>query len=491
MKPNPFVRVANSSDLVGHGPFALSAAGVDVALVRASAGWRAFQGRCPHQGALLGEGEIEGDKLVCRNHRWRFSLDSGQRDGGPGCLASCPVVERDGAVFIDVSALKDPPRKTAATRSLDELPGPRPLPLVGNLHQIDPTKVHLVLEEWSQRYGPMYKFRLGPRQVVAISAPSLIDELLRSRPEVFRRSANMDAIISEIGIKGVFNAEGDAWRPQRKLAVAALAQRNLRHLYPSIRTVASRLKTRWERFAASGEPLDIVEELKRFTVDVTMLIAFGYDANTVEQDGDVIQSELEIIFPAVNRRLFALLPIWRIVRLPSDRRLDHALKTVRDWLSGLVDNARSALKADPDRAHKPSNFLEAMLVAVDDEGQPFSDDVIMSNLMTMLLAGEDTTAYTLAWAVHQLCDSPEWAAEVRREADEVACSEDVAEDLELREPARARERGRQRDDALAASGPDRIVRHELRHGAWRFSRSQGSHRRNPPAPCRHRSGALL
>ena len=106
MKPDPFVRIANSRDLVGHGPFALSASGVDVALVRTGAGWRAFQGLCPHQGALLGEGEIEGDRLVCRNHRWRFSLDSGRRDGGPECLASCPAVERDGAIFVDVSTLR-------------------------------------------------------------------------------------------------------------------------------------------------------------------------------------------------------------------------------------------------------------------------------------------------------------------------------------------------------------------------------------------------
>ena len=77
MKSDSFVRVASSSDLVGDGPFALSAGGVDVALVRTGAGWRAFQGRCPHQGALLGEGEIEGDTLVCRNHRWKFSLEFG------------------------------------------------------------------------------------------------------------------------------------------------------------------------------------------------------------------------------------------------------------------------------------------------------------------------------------------------------------------------------------------------------------------------------
>ena len=112
MKPGPFVRAANSRDLVGPGPFAVSASGVDVALVRTGAGWRAFQGRCPHQGALLGEGEINGDRLVCRNHRWRFSLDSGRRDGGPECLASCPAAERDGAIFIDVSGLEPGPLRS-------------------------------------------------------------------------------------------------------------------------------------------------------------------------------------------------------------------------------------------------------------------------------------------------------------------------------------------------------------------------------------------
>ena len=50
--------------------------------------------------------------------------------------------------------------------------------------------------------------------------------------------------------------------------------------------------------------------------------------------------------------------------------------------------------------------------------------------MTMLLAGEDTTAYTLGWAVHQLCDSPESVMELRREADELLGTSDVAGDIE-------------------------------------------------------------
>jgi cytochrome P450/nitrite reductase/ring-hydroxylating ferredoxin subunit len=417
MKPDPFVRAANSRDLVGHGPFAVSADGVDVALVRTGAGWRAFQGRCPHQGALLGEGEIEGDKLVCRNHRWRFSLESGQRDGGAECLASCPAVEREGAIFVDVSGLAQSPTKPGGRRSLDELPGPKPRPFFGNAHQVDLSKAHLVFEGWAKQYGPTFRFWRGPTPAVVTSDAAMINEILRARPETFRRSERTDAILSELGIKGVFNAEGGAWRSQRKLAVAALAQRNLKPLYPHIETVAHRLKLRWDRAAATGKTLDVVDEMKRFTVDVTMLIAFGHDANTVEASGDVIQRHLEVILPKVGQRILATVPIWRYVRLPSDRRLDRALAAVREWLGELLAQRRRRLEAGADHANRPANFLESMVMAVDEHGEPFSDATIMSNLITMLIAGEDTTAFTLAWAIHELCDTPQWADALRREAE--------------------------------------------------------------------------
>ena len=112
----------------------------------------------------------------------------------------------------------------------------------------------------------------------------------------------------------------------------ALAQRHLRGLYPKLQTVTIRLKKRWERLADAGAPLDFVEEVKRFTVDVTTLVTFGHDLNTVEQGDDVIQRKLELVFPAINRRLFALFPVWRLVRLPRDRRLDRALVELRAWL---------------------------------------------------------------------------------------------------------------------------------------------------------------
>jgi cytochrome P450/nitrite reductase/ring-hydroxylating ferredoxin subunit len=432
MKPETFVRVAAAGELVGDGPFALSAEGRDLALVRTPAGWRAFEGRCPHQGALLGEGEIEDGALVCRNHRWRFALDSGHRIGGPECLVSCPAVEREGAILVDVSSLGQPRTAVlkAALRSLDDLPGPRPSPIVGNALQIDATRAHLVMEGWIRQFGPIYRLQMMRGNIFVTSAPDMIDEILRARPETFRRSSRADEVLSEAGIRGVFNAEGAPWRSQRRLAVSALAQRHLRDLFPHIRTVTRRLKRRWLAAAASGAPVDVVDEMKRFTVDVTMLVAFGHDSNTLEKSGDVIQEHLECVLPTISRRILSPVPIWRYVRLPRDRRFDRALVGVREWLEGLLRATRDRLATDPQRRAAPSNFIEAMIVASDENGEPFSDETVMSNLVTMLIAGEDTTAFTLAWAFHELCDQPRWRMELQRQADAVLGETDAPADVE-------------------------------------------------------------
>lgn len=431
MKADTFVAAARVAELTGDGPFAASANDVDVALVRTAAGWRAFDGRCPHQGALLGEGEIVEGALVCRNHRWRFAIDDGRRLGGPECLASLPVVERAGQIFVDVSGRAARGEQRKAGRPIAEVPGPRGLPLLGSAHRLDPTRTHLVLEDWDRRYGPTFQFSAGRRTVFVTSDLAMIEEALRARPETFRRSKRTAETLSEAGIDGVFNAEGEAWRSQRKLTVAALAQRHLKELYPHIATVVGRLERRLMASAETGETVDVVEEMKRFTVDVTTLIAFGRDVNTIERPGDRIQTQLETILPTIARRIVASFPMWRYLKLPRDRRFDAALEAVRTWLSALVVETRARLAADPARAARPGNFIEAMLVATDEAGKPFSDETVISNLVTILIAGEDTTAYSLSWAIHELCEAPRWREAIRREADDVLGAADVAANVDV------------------------------------------------------------
>ena len=291
MKIDSFVRAADLADLDAAGPLAVSPNGVPLVVVRTSAGLRAFEGRCPHQGTLLGEGELDGDRLVCRAHGWRFRIDSGRRDGGPECLASYRVVEKDGAIFIDLDRAPSGMAPDGHVRQLDELPGPPGLPVLGNFLQIKLARFHLVLERWAAEYGPTYQLRIGKRRVIVIADPKSCDQILRARPDRFSRGTQ-STIFSELNLDGVFSSEGEPWRRQRKLTVAVLSQRNVRGLYSKIQTVTARLLERWRRQADSGAALDLVEELKRYTVDVTTLLTFGYDANSIERDGDLVQQKL-------------------------------------------------------------------------------------------------------------------------------------------------------------------------------------------------------
>jgi cytochrome P450 len=299
-----------------------------------------------------------------------------------------------------------------------DLPGPNGLPLLGNVLQLDLARLHEILEGWADRYGPIYRYRMGPRSVVVVSDPRLSEQVLRQRPETFRRLSNLEPVFAEMGLAGVFSAEGDAWRAQRRLAMEALSHRHLQGFYPTLRRVGDRLRSRWQRAADAGAPIAIVDDLKRFTVDVTTFLTFGHDIDTLGQGDDVIQRRLEQVFPALNRRLFALVPTWRFVRSRADRRLDRALAELRAWLAELVAAARARSRDGAGRPDAPANFLEAMLAARDAAGRPFPEEALFGNLMTMLLAGEDTTAYTLGWAVHHLCDSPASVAALRAELDD-------------------------------------------------------------------------
>jgi cytochrome P450 len=304
-------------------------------------------------------------------------------------------------------------------RRLSELPGPKGLPLLGNLLELDLQHLHQVLGNWRQEYGAVYSYKLGPKPFVVIAEPDLIQSILRNRPARYRRLSAIETVLEEMGVTGVFSAEGMQWKRQRRLTANALDARHLRQFFPTLIKVTDRLCKRWQTAAERREPTDVQQDLMRYTVDVTTNLAFGYDMNTLEKEGDVIQQHLEKIFPKVNSRINAALPYWRYFKLPSDRALDRSLSSVRDTITEIITQARARLAEEPDLAEHPTNFLEAMLSADREGEEAFTDEEIYGNILTLLLAGEDTTANTLAWMMHLMVEHPEVQLPMRQEAERV------------------------------------------------------------------------
>lgn len=304
-------------------------------------------------------------------------------------------------------------------RTWADLPGPKGLPLLGNILQLDLKHLHRVLEQWAHEHGSMYQFRIAHKPVVAVTDTDLINEVLRKRPDAYRRLNAIEPVLKEMGINGVFSAEGDQWYRQRRIAMQALNNAHLRQFFETLVKVTGRLKARWDQAVAKGGLVKAQTDLTRYTIDVTANLAFGYDVNTLETDGDELQAHLERIFPMINRRINAPFPYWHFVKMPADRALEESLAFVHRAIRGYIAHSRARLANDPELVAHPTNFLEAMLATKDVEGSEFTDEEISGNVLTMLLGGEDSTASTMAWIFHFLMEHPDIQARVQAEVDEV------------------------------------------------------------------------
>jgi cytochrome P450 len=291
-------------------------------------------------------------------------------------------------------------------KRIADLPGPRGLPILGNLLQIDTASLHLVAERWSRQYGDVFRFRIGPRQLVALANPETIAAALRDRPDNFHRTERLSALAREMGFNGVFSANGEAWRRQRPMVMAGFDPAHIKSYFPMLVNVTERFSRRWERAVAARTEIDLQADLMRYTVDVTAGLAFGADINTLESDGDVIQAHLDKIFPVLFKRLLAAVPYWRWF---PDRKIERHVVALREAVDGFIAQARAGMR------DRPRNLIEAMIAARDTPGSGLTDADVAGNVLTMLLAGEDTTANTLAWMIYLLHRHPEALARAREE----------------------------------------------------------------------------
>jgi cytochrome P450 len=264
--------------------------------------------------------------------------------------------------------------------------------------------MHQQLEAWARQLGTPYRLRLGPIDVLVHDDPEVAQSVLRDRPGTIRRASVLRSVMREMGLDGVFSVEGEAWLPQRRLIMGALNVSHFRGFYPTLATITERLHRRWVDAAQRGAVVEMGEDLVRYTVDVTSALSFGEDPNTLENPGQIIQQHLASIFPMIMKRTLAVWPYWRWLRLPADRALDRDLKAVHAYAHERIARARERMAVEPSPV--PRNALEAMLAQADVEGSGFTDEVIVANVLTLLLAGEDTTAHSLAWTMLFLAQRP-------------------------------------------------------------------------------------
>jgi cytochrome P450 len=296
----------------------------------------------------------------------------------------------------------------------DAPPGPRGEPLFGASRKYadDPFAFIEALEDV---YGDVARFDMGPMDTYMVTDPTAIERILVSEADRFRKPDFQNDALGDLLGDGLLLSSGDTWEKQRELANPAFRMGRLMEMDDRIAGHAEAMVERW----SPGQSVDVESEMARVTLDVILDLMMGVQLS--DQRVRTVQAQLE----PLGRRFepdplrFAM-PDW--VPMPGDEEYQAAVDTLEGVLEEVIDARRgtegpSDVETVGDDRDVPMDFLSVLLRARERGDQ--SAEQLRDELMTMLLAGHDTTALTLTYTWFLLSEHPEVERRVHDEIDDV------------------------------------------------------------------------
>lgn len=275
------------------------------------------------------------------------------------------------------------------------------------------------LVELTRRYGDVVCYRYGPITRVLVNHPEAVNRILQDNHTNYGKNSPFYHMLAWFLGEGLITSDGDLWRRQRRLAQPAFSRRKLEAMGPMMVACTEELVESWR-----GRPaLDAAHEMHRLTLKILGLALFSQDLSPA---GHQVGGVVEELQSQMQQRFQAFFPLPP--RLPTAR--DRRFRVVNGRVRGLILELVSQRRASNQR---PDDLLSSLLEARDAEtGQPMPDKLLVDELVTFLLAGHETVANTLVWALYLLSRHPD----VRRrlEADEGLCERVIHETLRLYPP---------------------------------------------------------
>jgi cytochrome P450 len=272
------------------------------------------------------------------------------------------------------------------------------------------------------QYGDVVRFRTtGPFYAFLISHPEDIEYVLRKNAKNYPKDPFVNARFKLFLGDGLLTSEGGFWLRQRRLMQPAFHRRRVAALAKLITDETEEMLVWWQSSAESGRPLDVANEMTLLTLRIVGLALLGTD---LSEEAGVLGGAFQVALEYVNFRSTHLLSMPQCMPTPRNRCFVRARRELDEVIYRLVAKRR--------RSGKEAGDLLSMLLAARDEqtGEGMSDRQLRDEVMTMLVAGYETTASALAWTWHLLGRHPEAEAKLHAEvASVLAGRTPTAQDL--------------------------------------------------------------
>lgn len=276
-------------------------------------------------------------------------------------------------------------------------PGPKGVFLLGSLHEFrrDPlgfcTRV-------AREYGDIVFFRMGPLRCVQINRPEWIQELLTKDAPRTHKSVDFKELESMLG-KGLVTSEDELWRRERRLIQPAFHADRIR-VYEG--TMVERVQAMLESWR-DGQELELSAAMSRVTLQIVGQTLFGSD---MDDDARVMAESITAFMDRFEQFMTSWLPLPVTWPLPGNRAARRAVRELDRVVHRMVAERRAA---------GPGDDLLWWLLQARDERGAIDEQQLRDELVTLLLAGHETTSLALSWTLLLLSENREVEARLVEE----------------------------------------------------------------------------
>jgi cytochrome P450 len=292
------------------------------------------------------------------------------------------------------------------------------LPLIGNF--LDFRRDRLGLHEQAAQLGPIARFALGPLNLHIITDADLAHQVLTTEADAFVKSRGISEFLQPLLGEGLLSAEGNLHKRHRKLLAPAFAPKRMAS-YAEVMVSETRTTTDGWR---AGQRVDLAEEMMAMTLAIAGKTMFGQDLRgDAEKIGHALTEAMESMIE--NMTSAVRLPYeWPV---PRHRGMRRAVATLNEIVYKVIAQRRHET---PAQLAERRDVLSMLLLARDEEGDGagFTDIQIRDEVMTLLLAGHETTANALTWTLYELGRNPEIYEQLTAQIDATLGQRDVTQE---------------------------------------------------------------
>jgi len=253
------------------------------------------------------------------------------------------------------------------------------------------------------QFGDFNFTKFGWVTFYIITDPDLMHEILVDRPEEFYKLKLIKYALGPFLGNGLLTNEGDFWKKQRKLAQPAFHSKRIEAYADVMVDYARHMLASWH----TGETRRLDREMMKLTLNIVAKTLFDAD---VSGDADHVGDLLTSILEASNDRLNAAFQIPDWLPTPKTRQMHKDIAELDVIIQRFIDERRQS-------GEDKGDLLSMLLQARDDDGSGMDDKQLRDELMTIFLAGHETTAMNLTWTWYLLIEHPEIMARLKAEVD--------------------------------------------------------------------------